>query len=78
LKAGEILDGEGGFTVYGHLVPAHRSKAQKLLPIGLAHGIRVLRDVPAGVTLSEDDVEIDATRLSVKIRREMCLHFSKK
>jgi predicted homoserine dehydrogenase-like protein len=76
LKAGEILDGEGGYTVYGHLVPAYRSRTQKLLPIGLAHGVRLLRDVPAGVTLSEDDVELDAGRLSVKIRHEMCSVFS--
>ena len=76
LKTGEILDGEGGYTVYGHLVPAHRSKQQKLLPIGLAHGVRVLRDIPAGVALSEDDVALDMDRLSVKIRHEMTATFS--
>ena len=76
LKAGEILDGEGGYTVYGHLVPAYRSRTQKLLPIGLAHGVRLLRDVPAGAALSEDDVELDAGRVSVKIRHEMCSLFS--
>lgn len=78
LQAGEMLDGEGGFTVYGHLVPAYRSQAQKLLPIGLAHGVRLLRDVPAGVAITEDDVALDPKRLSVKIRREMCSHFCPK
>jgi predicted homoserine dehydrogenase-like protein len=76
LTAGEMLDGEGGFTVYGRLVPAYRSKVQKLLPIGLAHGVRLLRDVPAGFTLTEDDVELDAGRPSVRVRREMCSAFS--
>lgn len=76
LKSGDILDGEGGYTVYGHLVPAHRSKEQKLLPIGLAHGVRMLRDIPAGVALSEDDVALDVGKLSVKIRHEMTSAFS--
>jgi predicted homoserine dehydrogenase-like protein len=76
LKAGETLDGEGGYTVYGHLVPAARSKAQRLLPIGLAHNIRLTRDIPAGTALTEDDVSLDPDRLAVRIRREMCNRFA--
>src|SRR3954467_14353988 len=45
LKAGESLDGEGGFTVWGKLVPASRSLAESAVPIGLAHGIKLVRDV---------------------------------
>src|ERR1700753_141906 len=48
LKAGEMLDGEGGYTIWGRLMPAARSVAQDVLPIGLAHGVRLVRDVPAG------------------------------
>lgn len=76
LKAGETLDGEGGYTVYGHLVPAARSKAERLLPIGLAHNIRLTRDIPAGTALTEDDVGLDPDRLAVRIRREMCNRFA--
>src|SRR5688572_23957899 len=48
LRAGERLDGEGGYTVYGKLIPAARSQALDALPIGLAHGVALRRDVPAG------------------------------
>ncbi len=76
LKAGEVLDGEGGYTVHGHLVPAVRSKTQRLLPIGLAHGVHLTRDIPAGTALTEDDVRLDSDRLAVRVRREMCNRFA--
>jgi predicted homoserine dehydrogenase-like protein len=59
LKAGEMLDGEGGWTVYGRCTTARRAHADRLLPIGLAHGVRLLRDVPAGAMLSLDDVALE-------------------
>ncbi|MCC6983977.1 MAG: Gfo/Idh/MocA family oxidoreductase [Bauldia sp.] len=71
LKAGEILDGEGGYTVYGKTVPARRAKAESLLPIGLAHRVRLKRDIAEGETLRTDDVELDANSLPVRIRNEM-------
>jgi predicted homoserine dehydrogenase-like protein len=73
LRAGEELDGEGGYTVYGRLVPAARSRAEHILPIGLAHRIRLTRDVPAGATLTEDDVALDPDQLSVRMRRLLFL-----
>ena len=39
LAAGEALDGEGGYTVYGKLMPASLSVAMRGLPLGLAHGL---------------------------------------
>jgi predicted homoserine dehydrogenase-like protein len=72
LKTGESLDGEGGYTVYGRLAPAARSNARRMLPIGLAHGVRLTRDVAAGSEVTEDDVDLDPSRLAVQIRREMC------
>jgi predicted homoserine dehydrogenase-like protein len=75
LKAGEMLDGEGGYTVYGRLAPAARSYALRMLPIGLAHGVRLTRDVAAGAVVTEDDVSLDAERLVVKVRREMVSRF---
>jgi predicted homoserine dehydrogenase-like protein len=66
-----MLDGEGGYTVYGRLAPAARSKAGRMLPIGLAHGIRLTRAVAAGAAVTEDDVALDAGRLAVQVRREM-------
>jgi predicted homoserine dehydrogenase-like protein len=75
LKTGEVLDGEGGYTVYGRLVPAVLSKALRMLPIGLAHGVGVTRNLSAGTILTEDDVSLDPDRLPVRIRREMCSGF---
>ena len=57
LRTGETLDGEGGYTVWGKLMPAADSLARGALPMGLAHGIRLVRDVPAGQTVTYADVE---------------------
>lgn len=71
LRAGETLDGEGGHTVYGRLAPALDSARNRLLPIGLAHDVRLLRAVPAGQALSMDDVDLDARRPAVQLRNGM-------
>lgn len=71
LKAGEILDGEGGYTVYGSLLPAHLSLAGNVLPLGLAHQVTLVRDVPAGTNVRWDDVDIDESVLAVRVRREL-------
>jgi predicted homoserine dehydrogenase-like protein len=57
LRAGETLDGEGGHTVWGRLMPAAAALASDALPIGLAHGLRLTRDMAEGATLSVADVE---------------------
>jgi predicted homoserine dehydrogenase-like protein len=71
LKAGEMLDGEGGYTVYAKLVPAAKSLARHALPIGLAHHVKVLRDIPAGEIVAASDVALDTSMQAVRIRREM-------
>ncbi|MGE0724092.1 MAG: SAF domain-containing protein, partial [Alphaproteobacteria bacterium] len=71
LSAGEMLDGEGGYTVYAKTVPARRAKAEALLPIGLAHNVRLKRAVAAGEALTTEDVELDATAQAVRVRNEM-------
>jgi predicted homoserine dehydrogenase-like protein len=71
LKAGETLDGEGGFTVWGKLLPGQASLAAGALPIGLAHGVKLKRDVAADQVLGWGDVEIDATTEAVIARRDM-------
>lgn len=71
LKAGEKLDGEGGYTVYGKLVPAEESLRIEGLPIGLAHGFTLKKDKKQGEGLSWQDVEFDEKSQAVKIRREM-------
>jgi predicted homoserine dehydrogenase-like protein len=71
LTAGELLDGEGGYTVVGRLMPAADSLAQGALPLGLAHGWKLLRPVAAGQPLRWSDVAVDATTTAVRVRREM-------
>jgi predicted homoserine dehydrogenase-like protein len=71
LKAGEILDGEGGFCVWGKQTPAELSLQERLLPLGLAHEVKLKRDIAEGAAIGWDDVEIDANDLAVKVRREM-------
>ncbi len=71
LAAGEMLDGEGGFTVYGKLLPAAESLRLGGLPLGLAHKVKLKNPVAAGQPVRWQDVEIDESALAVRIRREM-------
>jgi predicted homoserine dehydrogenase-like protein len=71
LKAGEMLDGEGGYTVYGTLMPASMSLELGALPIGLAHRVKLISDVAVGQVLTYADVAIDEANSAVKFRREM-------
>jgi predicted homoserine dehydrogenase-like protein len=71
LKRGETLDGEGGFTVYGRLMPARDSLKVGGLPLGLAHGVKLKQAVKAGQPVRWSDVTIDAKDPAVKFRREM-------
>ena len=70
LAAGEVLDGEGGFTVWGRIAPAQDSLANNGLPIGLAHKLKLKNAVPEGKILTWDDVDAPDTQ-AVKIRRAM-------
>jgi predicted homoserine dehydrogenase-like protein len=71
LRAGESLDGEGGFTVYGRLAPAARSLACGALPIGLARGARLRTDVEAGAVVRRQDVTIDEESVAARLRHEL-------
>jgi len=76
LKAGEMLDGEGGYTVWGKLLPAPTSLERRALPLGLAHQVKVIRDVPEGDTVTWDDVEMDTSLKAYSIRKEFEKVFS--
>ena len=75
LAAGETLDGEGGFTVYGKLLPARTSLRRGALPIGLAHGVTLRHAVGAGEIVGWDGVECDPTVEAIGARREMEARF---
>jgi predicted homoserine dehydrogenase-like protein len=77
LKAGEMLDGEGGFCVWGKQTPADASLDQGYLPLGVAHNVKLKRDVEEGQRLKWGDVEFDETDLAVTTRREMEAAFAR-
>jgi predicted homoserine dehydrogenase-like protein len=78
LKKSEILDGEGGFCVWGKQTPAERSLDQGLLPLGLAHNVKLKRDIAQGTPVRWDDVEYDPNDIAVKLRREMEAAFGRR
>jgi len=71
LRAGETLDGEGGYTVWGKAMPATESLAAGALPIGLAHDLRLGRDVGRGEVICWDDVAIPDGDETIVARRAM-------
>ena len=75
LRAGETLDGEGGYTVFGKLRPASFSLEHEALPLGLAHGAKLIRDVPKDRSVSWSDIDADASLTAVRVRRELEAEF---
>lgn len=69
LVAGEVVDGIGGETVYGVTDSAENARAGGLVPLGLASGATVLRDVPAGTALTVADLAVDQTTTIATLRR---------
>ena len=71
LRAGEMLDGEGGYTVWGKLVSAQRSQATRALPVALAHHVELINDVAKGDIVDWDDVKMDdSLSHALELRRE--------
>jgi len=71
LKPGEMLDGEGGYTVFGKLFPAKKSLALESLPLGLAHKLKLVRPVAKDQSLTWDDVVVDESLSAYRLRKEM-------
>ena len=70
MRAGEIIDGEGGYAAYGLLTTAQRAQSERLVPMGLAGGLQLRHDVGKDHPISEADVEFDESSLVWKLRRE--------
>jgi predicted homoserine dehydrogenase-like protein len=76
LKAGEELDGIGGFTTYGMLENSDICQAENLLPMGLSEGCRLTCDVPQDYPLTYADVQVPAGRLCDTLRDEQAAYFA--
>jgi predicted homoserine dehydrogenase-like protein len=77
LKAGEVLDGMGGFTSYGLIDKYEVCQAGNFLPITLSQGCRLLRDIPKDQPISYADVKLPDNRLCDKLRSEQSVYFGK-
>jgi len=71
LKKGEKLDGEGGFTVWGKLIPASTSLNLQALPIGLANDMYLKNDIDKDKILTWNDVEFDTNNEIIRYRHQM-------
>lgn len=76
LKAGTVLDGIGGYATYGQCENADATSAERLLPMGVAEGCRLVRDVPTDAVLTYDDVDIPRGRLVDQLRQEQASRFA--
>lgn len=76
LKAGEVLDGIGGFMCYGVIDSSDTGRAGNLLPMGLAEGCRLLRNIPKDQPITFADVTPPADRLCDRLRAEQDAHFA--
>jgi predicted homoserine dehydrogenase-like protein len=77
LRAGETLDGEGGYTVWGKLMPAEASLSAGALPIGLAHRVKLKNDIAHGGLVRWSDVHYDVTSDAVRTRKAMEAAFAR-
>ncbi|MFD0666646.1 NAD(P)H-dependent oxidoreductase [Ramlibacter sp. MAHUQ-53] len=71
LAPGDLLDGEGGYTVWGKLLPADKSVRLGGVPLGLAHDVKVVRPVRKGQVVTWDDVAMDTGTRAWQLRRQM-------
>jgi predicted homoserine dehydrogenase-like protein len=76
LKAGETLDGIGYYMTYGQCENSHIVQEQNLLPIGLAEGCRLKRDILKDQVLTYEDVELPKGRLCDQLRTEQNVYFA--
>ncbi len=76
LHPGEVLDGIGGFTCYGTIDNADVVSREQLLPMGLAEGCCLTRDVPCDQPIAYGDVIVPPGRLVDRLRAEQATHFA--
>jgi predicted homoserine dehydrogenase-like protein len=76
MRAGDLIDGEGGYAAYGTCMPAELARERDLVPMGLAHGLRLTRDVPADHPIGRGDVVFDDDSFLWRLRREQEAQFA--
>lgn len=71
LKPGDVLDGEGGYAVFGRLVTSQESLANGYLPMGLSRGAKMIKPVPRDSFVTYDDVEMDEDTFAFRVRKTL-------
>jgi predicted homoserine dehydrogenase-like protein len=78
LEAGQTLDGLGHYMTYGQCENADVVREQCLLPMGVAEGCRLKRDIAQDEVLTVDDVDVPAGRLCDRLRAEQSAYFAER
>ncbi len=76
LVAGEVIDGMGGYLTFGQCETADVTREERLLPVAVAEGCKLLRDVAKDEVLSYNDVELPSGRLMDRLRAEQDAYFA--
>lgn len=76
LKKGEVLDGIGGFSVYGVLENSNIARKENLLPMGLTDGCVIKRNIKMDEPLTFDDVQILKNRIADRLWKEQIKAFA--
>jgi predicted homoserine dehydrogenase-like protein len=75
LKKGDKLDGIGHYMTYGLCENADVTHRERVLPLGLAEGCILTRDIAKDQVITYDDVILPEGRISDKLRREQNDYF---
>ena len=76
LRRGQLLDGIGGYLTYGQCENANVTMEEGLLPMGVAEGCRLRRDIPKDGVIGYQDVDLPQGRLCDRLRAEQAAHFA--
>jgi len=71
LKPGEVLDGEGGYSVFGRLIRADESLSKRYLPMGLSRGAKMIEPVAKDSLVTYGDAEMDENTLAFRVRKTL-------
>ncbi len=69
LQPGDMLDGIGGCTFYGLIDKYEIARRERLLPVGLAKGAKMIREVRKDGAVTLDDVELEEPSTVLSLRR---------
>ena len=76
IKVGEVLDGEGGYTVWGRLMPSTASVSAQALPIGLASNVKVTQAVKKGQVITLSNISAETGAQAWQVRNKMLEQFA--